>query len=726
MLIAVAVVALLQTPQSAPEIPSDAYLDEDAAMMVAAARVRTSGANERIEAYRMTARQRFSVGVRGLRRDRMIYRREIATRVDWRRGGDRQLEVLGAREASEVAGLATSPLDDDDLLSDADMAIDPTSEWLLRFPLPDEDDEDDDGRGNADEQTEDEDSDDDITIMHPLAEGSERHYRFRSGETTSIILGDGRTIRLRELQVLPRRATYSLVSGSLWLEAESFAAVRGIFTLAAPLRFSDIVSDGEDVTIGPGRSIIDLASASLGYLTIEYGLWDSTWWLPRLVALEGRVNVGRFEVPLVYEQLYEDYRVFADPDSVPAFEPIDTTQFRRVRRRCRGDDDCPERWVLIPKDSSLLVSSAALPGSMFGTDRWMTDTELEQVENLVRISGWRSMAFQLPHLEWRPLDAGLIHFNRVEGLTLGTSVNVDLQPLSLYSGVWIGHADPSPSFRLDLSRNRPGGRETIGAYRRVEAFTPDDRPFSIASSISSFAFGADDGDYYRSLGVSVTSETTTASRSGLRMRFYAERQEPLEKQTDASVRAWFGDHTFRPNPPADPADQLGVDVRANFAYGSNARAFRGGVEARLRAERGTFRFAQPSLAAYTTVPLPGPLMLGLDAAAGTSFGEVPVQSLWYLGGPSTIRAFRPEDRTAGQAFWRTRAEVGSDFVGARLALFSDLGWAGERDAFTADPALISAGVGASFLDGLVRADLARTVRGAPGRWGLHVYLDAIF
>src|SRR5690606_15813510 len=104
--------------------------------------------------------------------------------------------------------------------------------------------------------------------------------------------------------------------------------------------------------------------------------------------------------------------------------------------------------------------------------------------------------------------------------------------------------------------------------------------------------------------------------------------------------------------------------------------FRMGLEGRLRAETGTFAFTQPSAAAFATFPLPADLLAGLELGAGTSFGDVPLQRRWHLGGTSTVRGCRPEDRISGNPFWRARAELGTDFPAARLVLFSDAGWAG--------------------------------------------------
>ena len=61
---------------------------------------------------------------------------------------------------------------------------------------------------------------------------------------------------------------------------------------------------------------------------------------------------------------------------------------------------------------------------------------------------------------------------------------------------------------------------------------------------------------------------------------------------------------------------------------------------------------------------------------------------------------------------------------ARLVLFTDLGWAGDRDNVSDRASLWSAGVGASFLDGLLRVDVARALRGHRD-WRLHMSVDGI-
>jgi hypothetical protein len=58
---------------------------------------------------------------------------------------------------------------------------------------------------------------------------------------------------------------------------------------------------------------------------------------------------------------------------------------------------------------------------------------------------------------------------------------------------------------------------------------------------------------------------------------------------------------------------------------------------------------------------------------------------------------------SGDAFWRGRVELGNQWPAARLVLFSDVGSAGSREHLSVAKSLVSVGVGASFLDGLVRA-----------------------
>src|SRR5690606_25569279 len=160
---------------------------------------------------------------------------------------------------------------------------------------------------------------------NPLAPGAERDYRYESGDTTEIRLPDGRTVRLVELRVLPRRSDFRLVTGSFWIEQETNAVVQAVFRPSRPFDL-DEDDDGDDV---PG--LLKPVRFELAYVTLEYAYWDFRWWLPRTVAAEGVLQVtSLLRMPFSYSLSYSDYDVSGDPTRPRAVLPDSATE----RLRC--------------------------------------------------------------------------------------------------------------------------------------------------------------------------------------------------------------------------------------------------------------------------------------------------------------------------------------------------------------------------------------------------------
>jgi hemolysin activation/secretion protein len=115
----------------------------------------------------------------------------------------------------------------------------------------------------------------------------------------------------------------------------------------------------------------------------------------------------------------------------------------------------------------------------------------------------------------------------------------------------------------------------------------------------------------------------------------------------------------------------------------------------------------------------------ITVSGGYSGGTIPVQRRFYLGGMQTVRG-QTALTASGDAFWMARAELGLGGVGSRLVGFGDVGWAGDRrDWSKPGRPLTGVGVGSSFLDGLIRFDLARGLY--PTRqWRAALYLEAKF
>ena len=118
--------------------------------------------------------------------------------------------------------------------------------------------------------------------------------------------------------------------------------------------------------------------------------------------------------------------------------------------------------------------------------------------------------------------------------------------------------------------------------------------------------------------------------------------------------------------------------------------------------------------------------MGLEAGAGTTWGEAPLQRSWFLGGPLNLRGYGASTMM-GPSFTRGRLEVARVWAqyATTVSAFGDVGWAGARENFDADDLLYGVGIGGSVLDGLIRLDLSHGLT-APGKYfRVDLYLDAI-
>ncbi len=719
--ILVTAVLVAQTPAGAGD--SSAYLDAVARRLVAAARARRETIDRSITGYQTTMRERIGVGIRALRRDRMIYRRELALRIDWLRDSVGRIEVLGAREA--VPAAMPGPKVPDRVKREvAEYAFDPADDRLTVG-----------WGGGRQERVDSSDADRRVQLIHPLAPNSEAHYRFAAGDSSAVVFPDGRTIRLRELRVIPRRLEFRLISGSFWIDEASHAVVRALFRPARPFDFEQDIGDedGDDI---PG--FVKPIRAEVRFLTIDYGLWAGRWWLPRLIAMDAVATAGSFlQMPMRYERLYADYEVTGDtamrrvarppppaPDTSHVADSIARArcqeQGQNVECHCHGTA-CRGYVVAVSPDTQQLLASGYLPppfGSSGGGDSLISSGELEE---LTRALG------KLPEAPWqfhaRPPRWGLARFNRVEGLSLGARGELDLGRLRLDGAARIATSDAEPDLEAGLLRETGTARFRLAGYRRLSAVDPTARSLGIGNSLGALLLGRDDGDYFRASGAELTIAPAVTLPQRFTIRIYAEQQRRALKRTDFSVpHAFQDDHVFRPNINADSADQLGVALAVRTQRGIDPGRPQWTAEVTLDGSVGTYRFGRASTTLRVAAPF-GPRLAGaVELAGGMTDGRVPVQSYWYLGGPGTLRGYGG-NASRGDAFWRARLELANRWPAARVVLFGDVGRAGPREHLSLAKSLAGVGVGVSFLDGLVRLDIARAVR-SPTGWRLDFYTDA--
>jgi hypothetical protein len=721
------------------QAPADAYADSATRSFVLEARAARERNERLVTAYRVRASQRLGIGIRALTRDRMLWRQELVADIHWRRDSISTATVVGAREATPVAERGDHV--PSSLQGDVrDLIVDPASD-LLRVI----------GAG------------DDEGFIYPLREGGERDYRFTLGGITAIGLPDGRRVRLVALRVEPRRADWRLMNGTLWFDADTRGLVRAAFRPARPYELRRDMDD-EDREDMPGWVN---ASAEVRFVTLEYGLYESRWWLPRYVAIDAVGSMGSWlDAPFKLERIYQDYEVEGGtpPDSASDFIPagrsrwltrsgaaVDTIRQREVtdsvreavracvraaRERgdtvdragvrsavaaCREDARADNLVVTVPDDTLALLSAPELGDPILQMGDLITEGELVSLRDA--IGGIPDRPWET-HLDL-PRGWGALlreaRYNRIEGLSLGVRGALDLGRLRVEGRTRLGLADLEPNGELAVIRETTDHRYALGGYHRLAAANPVDAPFGAMNSVTALLFGRDDGHYFRATGVELLAQDRGAARWAIRL--YHEDQREALVETDFSLPGlWNSDPVFRPNFLADRAVQTGADGLLRLAH-PVSRVVTLGSEVMLEAARGDFAFERGAVTARAAIiPVDSKFSGALAVTVGTSHGDVPAQSLFRIGGPNSVRGY-PTATLVGRAFWSARGELARGWPAVRLIGFVDAGSAADRLGFDG-PTLLGVGVGASFLDGLVRLDIARGLK-TPKGTRIEIYLDGL-
>jgi hypothetical protein len=309
-------------------------------------------------------------------------------------------------------------------------------------------------------------------------------------------------------------------------------------------------------------------------------------------------------------------------------------------------------------------------------------------------------------------------YNRVEGLSLGVRGDQVLGAgYALHGSARIGLADPQPLAEVGVSRSDLRRTLTLTGYNRLVAANDYGNPLSLGSSISAFLFGRDEGYYYRASGIELTSTPDEAQGSSRSWTLFAEQERPAPRRT-----------TFALARGANRGVYFGARTRLTRSFGLNPEGFRAFGDARLEAARGDAgTYGRIALDLTASHPL-GNGGAALTLAGGTSAGVLPVQRNWFVGGSQTVRGQRAslEPGRSGDAFWLARAEVARGLGIARPVAFADLGWAGDRTRWREIGRPTSGvGVGASFMDGLLRFDVARGIY-PEKRWLVYTYVEGRF
>lgn len=744
------------TPPTAADSAA-AFSDPGAAQLFGRARVARKRTDHSILSYTATVRSRMAAGMRMPLKDRTLIRQESAARVRWSRYAPHVVEILASRQQTPggvevpdgLSGLAVDELFDpsDDRLyfglggsrRDSVRAAARAEERAAADTVAAESDPDslDRAARRDDASVGDEDDDDsndgvEFWIEHPLGDIAERHYRYTSGDTLTVRLQDGSEVRVIELRIAPRRDDPHTVRGTLWIDAASGALVQAAFRLA---RTVDILrdfqwSDEDDLEdIGKVPGFLKPFEFDVSLVTVEYSLWEMQHWLPRTMRLEGMARAGVLKFPASFDVGYDMMDVVVEGDSASEITAAHETaaewtasqdSVRTFDRKQQGHDFI----VISPRDTMQLLESDMLPPPVWSdAPGFATRNELEELSDRLASLGGATHTETPPRFGWGLGEPDMVRYNRVESISVGARGAVGLSAVELSGSVRIGAADLHPNVELLARRETMRRTLELRGYHELTTVDFSRDALGLGNSLAALLFGQDAGEYYRASGASLTWAPPSSRRRWWDISGYAEYQNDVERNTHVSLPRIWNDSVFRSNIVAAEAMQYGGFLQVRPWRGTDPLRAQFGMELTLQGETGDYDLGRGSIALRGAVPLTPRIRVGAEAAVGSSVGDVTPQRLFYLGGAQTLRGYAPST-VIGSSMARGRLEIGRTSSWGAYALFSDWGWAGDREDIRNANQRWSVGAGMSMLDGLVRLDLAHGLR-APRGWRLDLHVDAI-
>jgi hypothetical protein len=750
------------------EVLATAFKDQTAKTTLLHARAARLTQDSALVAYDAMAYQRISAGMgfSKIGRDRLLFRHESAARIQWQQGVGVWMEARGARTAIPVAPKEAhaeirSEMNDPDM--NASIPYFPGYEpfWI--------------GGNIARSQV------DETELVHPIAEGAEAYYTYETGDSISFKLPNATVIQLRELKVRPREPKWNLAVGSLWFDTKSGQLVRAAYRLSIPMDIwavatADDPKAMDDVPIWV-KPMITPMKAEVSAIAVEYGLHEGRFWLPRLRLAEGSAQVSFMHVPFKMEESFK-YASVNGKDSLPPIKvaelparmrmPDSLTEEQRqdwrdsvraaARARDRAANDSIRRGLKtaerrrsqcdtsdfqittrtrydsrlpiamkVPCDISKLENSPDLPPSIYDPGEELFGTkDLDALKaEALSLGAQAPLQMRLSMLPPPTISYGpsLMRYNRVEGFSVGASAEQQLGGGYSVTGLArIGFADLEPNVELTATRTNLTKSISLMGYNHLVSASDWGHPLSFGSSFSALMFGRDEGFYYRATGAELSSSRDTPF-GGARVEWRAF----VEQERTAAVKTNFAVNgsDFPANLQARRGTYAGLGGRINLEYGLDPRGLRILSDLRVEAATGDSLYGRGALD-FTASHGLGRLAGSLTLAGGSSAGGLPPQRRWYLGGSQTVRGQSPDTTQSGNAFWLTRAEIGSNDASVRPAVFGDLGWVGDRTKIgTVVRPMSGVGAGVSFLDGLFRFDVARGIYPRK-QYRADLYLEAKF
>ncbi|MBC8087247.1 MAG: hypothetical protein H7Z40_08260 [Phycisphaerae bacterium] len=383
-----------------------AFADSGARQLLNRARVAREQQDSALRSYSATTTQRISasMGVRKVGLEKLLWRGDNVAKVEWKRGVGVWITPVGSRMTIPMA----DQVRDDGFSSAVTVPYFPGKESLW---LPDG------GVAKTDINERE--------IIHPIARGAEAYYRYATGDSLTIKLADGKAIRIRELRISARKPDWHQIVGSFWFDVDGGQLVRAAYRLAVDMDIWSMVSEeidlerlddvkvavlrdsiaratldretyvkdstrradaarsgrgnaGEDGPPGWVKAGFRPAKAKLDGVSVEYGLYQGRFWLPKAHSATASAQVGFIRVPITFDEKFTYESVDGDL-SLPAL-PMSVSARVRADSVARG----------LKVDTTVKI--AAIPAPVLpDTGRVVIITDNNSANSTVCMGGCRTM-----------------------------------------------------------------------------------------------------------------------------------------------------------------------------------------------------------------------------------------------------------------------------------------------------------------------------------------------
>ena len=724
-------------PDTVPSDPArDAYLDETARRLVLGVKAARDTARLGIDSYTGLTRERVNFQAPALRRDRPWVNGERVTRVRWSHNEPSVVHVLGSRLRHPGIG----PNDRRQFFPGLGLDRYAANPLWDPFVLGATDAAESDGSGTV--------------VRSPLASDAERYYQYRSGDTLSVQLADGRSIDVVAVTVIPRIRSIRLVSAIMWVDRESFNLVRVAsrpakrvdselswqlrhddgWSLGLAITADDPGADQDSARARPGifervvsgaiNGLMAPLELDISAMVVDYGLWELKHWLPRSVVLEAHMTVRMddgaeadvvptmpvsFDWALEVEDIRE--RGAEAPAGMPGTALEALERWRQPGDSIEGDlesADSGELVTITPDDRAALTESTLLPPTIWEDRRGPVDPELLAgiASDLAAIGtgeGGPAEEEASPWILEPPVKTlRLLRYNPVEGISVGARVLRDFGRSRVLFTTRVGTRELDiPDMDLTFQRDRPGHRLWLSLYHDLRSGELD--AGGGGGSPDAFLTEGDSTAFHWSTGASLRILPGGGQRNWLSLTIFGERDTEI------------GTGVQR--------DRFGASVGWRPWWGGRDGALAGGGRTLVRGSMGDNPHAKAIAEAVLIMPLGGGRSLGVQSGAAAVWGDPAPLDLWNLGSSANwLRGHRNSVRL--DRVWGARLDLQQPVRFLRASVFAD--WVS-----TGDDDLYAAGVGLVFMDGIVRLDLARGFRfGRVGRpdavLRLHLLGDTFF